>query len=68
MINFGAGDGQPDGQVEAVDDLPVPQGGLEDDEWAPDHIMDGIQSLLLLDSLTGAQLEIIDMSHQMSHQ
>ena len=41
MINFGAGDGQPDGQVEAVDDLPVPQGGLEDDEWAPDHIMDG---------------------------
>ena len=26
------------------------------------------QSLLLLDSLTGAQLEIIDMSHQMSHQ
>ena len=39
--NYGAGDGQPDGQVEAVDDLPVPQGGLEDDEWAPDHIMDG---------------------------
>ena len=36
-----SGDGQHDGQVEEVDHLPVPQGGLEDHERAPDHILAG---------------------------
>ena len=36
-----SGDGQHDGQVQEVDHLPVPQGGLEDHERAPDHILAG---------------------------
>ena len=51
MKYSGAGDGQPDGQVQEVDDLPVPQGGLEDHERTPDHIMAGIQTLLSLSVL-----------------
>ena len=47
MNYSGAGDGQPDGQVQEVDDLPVPQGGLEDHERTPDHIVAGIQTLLI---------------------
>ena len=36
-----SGDGQHDGQVQEVDHLPIPQGGLEDHERPPDHIPAG---------------------------
>ena len=50
-----SGDGQHDGQVEEVDHLPVPQGGLEDHERAPDHILDGRFTPQTLQTLTSPQ-------------